>query len=241
MIFVIMQQNSYLICQPKFWGFDISLGFFRKMNVLFVWVPKAAGSSIYRALKNSRYKCQRLLNKEKDGVIQFPYTDFDNRGAVTFGHTSIDALLENDIMHKDFFESAFKFCFVRNPWDRLVSLFFYRELHKKYESFQQFCLALKDHEIEPIGLYNSKLNSQFNDQVSWIIGQNGRLLVDFIGRYERIEEDFRKICRIIGIRKRFPHRNSTKHANYREYYDAATIEIVRQRYRRDIEFFGYDF
>ena len=215
--------------------------FSRKMDVLFVWIPKAAGSSIYRALKNSRYKCRRLLNKEKDGIIHFPYTDFDNKGAVTFAHTSIDALFDKDIIHKDFFENAFKFCFVRNPWDRLVSLFFYREFHKKYDSFQQFCLDFKDKEIEPIGLYNSRLNSQFNDQLSWIIGKNGRLLVDFIGRYERLEDDFRKICRIISIRKSLPHRNATRHAHYREYYNAESIEIVRKRYSRDIEYFGYDF
>lgn len=215
--------------------------FQKNRDVLFVWIPKAAGSSIYKALNDSRYKCRRLLNREKNGAIESPYTDFDNKGIVTFGHTSIDALIDNAIMNKDFFESAFKFCFVRNPWERLVSLFFYRGLNEKYESFHQFCMTFKDQVIEPIGLYNSKLNSQYNDQISWIIGKNGRLLVDFIGRYERLEEDFEKICSILGIRKKLPRRNVTKHLNYKEYYDSLTIEIVRGRYRRDIEFLGYDF
>ncbi len=215
--------------------------FQKNRDVLFIWIPKAAGSSIYKALNDSRYKCRRLLNREKNGAIESPYTDFDNKGIVTFGHTSIDALIDNAIMEKDFFESAFKFCFVRNPWDRLVSLFFYRGLNEKYESFRQFCMTFKDQVIEPIGLYNSKLNSQYNDQISWIIGKNGRLLVDFIGRYERLEEDFEKICSILGIRGKLPHKNVTKHLNYKEYYDSLTIEIVKEKYRRDIEFLGYDF
>ena len=215
--------------------------FQKNRDVLFVWIPKAAGSSIYKALNESRYKCRRLLNKEKNGSIESPYTAFENKGVVTFGHASIDALIDNAIMKKDFFENAFKFCFVRNPWDRLVSLFFYRGLHEKYESFRQFCMTFKDEGIEPIGLYNSKLNSQFNDQINWIIGRNGKLLVDFIGRYERVEEDFEKICSILGIRKKLPHKNVTRHLNYKEYYDPLTIEIVREKYRRDIEFLGYDF
>ena len=215
--------------------------FQKKINVLFIWVPKAAGSSIYRALKESRYRCKRLLNRSKGGVIEFPYTDFDNKGAVTFSHASIEALIEHGVVKTDFFESAFKFCFVRNPWDRLVSLFFYRGLDKKYESFKQFCLDFKDQKIEPVGLFNSKLNSQFNDQASWIVGGNGRLLVDFIGRYERLSDDFSKVCKILGIRKKLPHRNKTDHDHYRKYYDPETLDIVKRKYKRDIDLFGYDF
>jgi len=215
--------------------------FRRERNVLFVWLPKTAGSSIYHALRKTRYKCRKLINTEKKGIIESPYTDFDNKGAVTFSHTSIDALIKNDIVHKEFLENAFKFCFVRNPWDRLVSLFFYRSLNKQYKDFREFCLDFKDQEIEPIGLYNARLNSQFNEQVSWITDEKGRLLVDFIGRFERLEEDFSRISRVLGVKARLPHRNRSDHSNYRKYYDEETIGIVRQRYKRDIEFFGYDF
>jgi chondroitin 4-sulfotransferase 11 len=215
--------------------------FRRERNVLFVWLPKTAGSSIYHALRKTRYKCRKLINTEKNGIIESPYTDFDNKGAVTFSHTSIDALIKNNIVHKEFIENAFKFCFVRNPWDRLVSLFFYRSLNKQYKDFKEFCLDFKDWEIEPIGLYNSRLNSQFNDQVSWLIDGKGRLLVDFIGRFERLEEDFSKICRILRVRNTLPHRNRSNHSGYRDYYDETTIEIVRNKCIRDIEFFGYDF
>jgi hypothetical protein len=215
--------------------------FRKEKNVLFIWLPKTAGSSIYHALRKTRYKCRKLLNAEKNGVIELPYSDFTNKGAVTFSHTSIAALIRHGIMQQDFFESSFKFCFVRNPWDRLVSLFFYRQLDQEYENFRKFCLDFKDQEVEPIGLFNARLNSQFNDQVSWIINENGRLMVDLIGRFERLEEDFSKICRVLGVRNRLPHRNRSNHTNYREYYDKETIAIVRQRYKRDIEFFGYDF
>jgi len=83
--------------------------FRKKINVLFIWVPKAAGSSIYRVLKESRYRCKRLLNRNKGGVIEFPYTDFDNKGAVTFSHASIEALMEHGIVKTDFFENALPF------------------------------------------------------------------------------------------------------------------------------------
>jgi hypothetical protein len=215
--------------------------FHKEKNVLFIWLPKTAGSSIYHALRKTRYHCKKLINREKNGVIESPYTDFDNTGAVTFSHTSIEALIQNGIVNKEFFENSFKFCFVRNPWDRLVSLFFYRKLNKEYKDFQEFCLDFQDRKIEPIGLYNSRLNSQFNDQISWLMDGRGRLLVDFIGRFERLEEDFSKICRILRVRNSLPHRNRSNHSGYRKYYNKTSAEIIRKKYIRDVEFFGYDF
>jgi hypothetical protein len=213
----------------------------KQADVLFIWIPKVAGSSIYRSLRESRCGCRRFLNREKQGKVEGPYTDFDNRGAVTFGHASVDVLLEHGIVSADYFERAFKFCFVRNPWDRLVSLFHYRRLDEKYGDFERFCLEFQDQDVEPVGLFNSEHNSQFNDQASWIVGRDGRWLVDFVGRYERLSEDFERICRILGIRTRLPHRNRADRSHYREYYTPRTVEIVRRKYARDIELFGYDF
>jgi hypothetical protein len=215
--------------------------FCKEKNVLFVWLPKTAGSSIYHALRKSRYHCKKLINTEKNGVIESPYTDFKNMGTVTFSHTSIEALIQAGIINMEFLENSFKFCFVRNPWSRLVSLFFYRELQKRYQNFREFCLDLQHWEIEPIGLYNVRLNSQFNDQLSWLIDGKGRLLVDFIGRFERLEEDFSRICRILGVKNSLPLRNQSNHSGYKEYYDEITIEIVRKKYIRDVKFFGYHF
>ena len=66
-------------------------------------------------------------------------------------------------------------------------------------------------------------------------------MVDFIGRFESLIDDFQKLCHLLGITCKLPHAGKTKHNNYKEYYDKESREIVGEFYKKDIEIFGYKF
>ena len=139
----------------------------------------------------------------------------------------------------------FKFTFVRNPWDKMVSQYFYIQKNKKGKynlTFREFILAFQScPESEYI---NEKgIDVRYNPiQLPWILDDNGNCLVNYIGRFENFQQDFNIVCDKIGIpRQKLPHENKSKHNHYTEYYDDETKQIVAEKYAKDIKHFGYKF
>lgn len=233
--------RSELIRRMRLW---LPPGLFRRVtgrqrDVLFIWVPKCAGMSIHSLL--SRYD-----PIPEDRWLKPLKKRFRNRGYATFSHVDVLQLVERGVVRRRYFENAFKFGFVRNPYDRLVSLFFYLKKIRLEEvpealSFDEFCRMVARGEYPPVGLYNHKGISQCNPMTGWLIGPDGRLIVDFLGRFENLEEDLRTVCRTIGIPDEIPHENRTQHRHYREYYTPETRAIVEKVYRGDLDRFGYAF
>jgi len=130
----------------------------------------------------------------------------------------------------------FKFAFVRNPWDRLVS----RHAH---------LLQSQDHPrhrlVKKLGSFENylawEIARQKMHQHAYIYNARGDCLVDFVGYYERLQEDFARVCERLEIRADLPRVNTSVHRDYRLYYTPATRELVAKHFRRDIELFGYEF
>jgi len=122
----------------------------------------------------------------------------------------------------------FVFTFIRNPWDRAISRIMYR--NKRLN--------------RPMGISLELLREEccINRPLCEDLFFNETCAVNFIGRFENLQQDFNIVCDKIGIlRKQLPHENKTKHKHYTEYYDDETRQIVAEKYARDIEYFGYKF
>lgn len=145
----------------------------------------------------------------------------------------------------------FSFAFVRNPWDRFVSLYHYFATmtpeHRWYgpnaqivayvrrcRSFADFCRRFH--------AWPLRNDFHFWPQCSWIAGADGRLLVDFVGRFERLQRDFARVCLRLGLGVReLPQLNGSRHRPYRDCYDDETRAMVAALSRRDVAAFGYTF
>jgi hypothetical protein len=132
----------------------------------------------------------------------------------------------------------FKFGFVRNPWDRVVSLYERTEaIQLRNEmTFEQFVDWIQ---------YSSATcvhSSPHRYQLDWFVDANGNLLADFIGKFERLDEDWALVAQKLGLEEKLPHQRANPRArHYTEYHTPRTRDIVAAKFKVDIERFGYDF
>ncbi|MDV5982859.1 sulfotransferase family 2 domain-containing protein [Campylobacter coli] len=194
--------------------------FHDKYKCIFIHVPKVAGSSIERVI----YQTDKWLVGH---VKASDYTKFD----------------------KDKFDSYFSFGFVRNPYDRVVSAYHYLKndspdpcdikwgrLHINNLTFEEFILSLQDEEFKEEILSKN----HFSFQYKYLCDKNMNILVNFIGKFEKLDNDFKKILNILRRKDSLVHINKSKHLNYRDYYNSQTYKIIREIYRDDFEIFDYD-
>jgi len=217
-------------------------------NNLFIAIPRTASTAIRKAMN---IKCYTNALHKRHKIKNF----LDNNKFVSFTHVNILDLIKHRIISKDKFYDCFKFAFVRNPWDRLVSLYFYfkklitknnknKEDKKRsiwaQKDFTLFCSDLLIEKIDPIGFFNVKGISQCRPQHEWIFRKN-KLFPEFIGKYENIEQDFNRLCKMLKIENKLEKVNTTNHENYKSYYTNETKKIVTKIYEKDIELFKYQF
>ena len=138
---------------------------------------------------------------------------------------------------------AFRFSFVRNPWDKVVSHFHYRTKTNQtmmgdgHISFREWVLRAYG-ERDPLYYDQPKM---FMPQVDWLRDASGAIIVDYIGRYERLNSDFAAVCKRIGVDRSLPRLKSSSHAGYRDYYDEQSRACIARHFCEDIDGFDYVF
>jgi chondroitin 4-sulfotransferase 11 len=140
-------------------------------------------------------------------------------------------------------EAKFRFSIVRNPWDKVVSHYLYRVKTNQtglggsavgFQTWVRRAYGERDTEF-----YDNP--RMFQPQIDWITDHDGTVLVNFVGRFENLTEDFGRICSQIGIVAELPHLKKTDRRRYDAYYDDSTRQIVSDWFKEDIELFGYEF
>jgi len=146
------------------------------------------------------------------------------------------------------FETYFKFTFIRNPWDRLVSAY---EFLRIGVSPDEYDWAMSE-KLQSLGDFRSFVywvrdtnageGMHLLPQHHYVRTRDGEMGMDFIGHFETLDRDFTEVADRLGIAAALPHLNAApSRRSYRQYFDSETADIVGEVYRRDIELFGYDF
>jgi hypothetical protein len=140
------------------------------------------------------------------------------------------------------------FSFVRNPWDLVVSSYeFFHVRQGGGLAFRDYVLAGAAPEARTADPSSGWTHSGWwrqlgKSQLDWITDGRDAVVVDFIGRFERLQDDFAALCSRIGVPcPPLPHEGRSVRMRYTDYYDDETYAFVERRFRRDIDYFGYEF
>jgi hypothetical protein len=82
---------------------------------------------------------------------------------------------------------------------------------------------------------------KISSQADMLCDEQDNLIVDFVGRFESLSEDFQRICDRLRISVVLPHTNKSNYGYYRSYYNSRMCELVADACRKDIDLFGYTF
>ena len=204
----------------------------KKFKCIFVEVPKTGSTSIRNIIGKAKNPHQNILQIKKDLNGREELMSLKQKVFLKTG------LIKSDRIYDNIFKNFFKFGFVRNPWDRTVSLYLRNEGIQMKESmtFDEFVNWIQyssDTCIHPLKMKN---------QLDWFTDSHGNLLVDYVGRFETLDEEWAYIADKIGCTKNLPYKNvnfGRKHYTY--YYNYQTKEIIKKKFQVDIEYFNYEF
>ena len=197
---------------PRLYEFNIlrSICVHPQSKVIYFKPGKAAGTSIFRKVLQPMGGWIII----KDNPVEF--------------NSWLQSISDNEL------ESYFKFIFVRNPFDRLVSA--WNDIGRPlYPDFKNFVYdGIFDENGNP-----KKLHYQLQSSLVETLGGYS-LDLSFVGKVENIQDDWKKLSEMIGISyQELGYHSKSNHEYYTTYYDDEIKSIITQLYKRDFEFFNY--
>ena len=220
-----------------------------ELRCLFVHIPKCAGTSIEVALGHIGDNVGRGAQDHRSIRAMAPFpglsalNSLDN--ILEFGKRFVPSSPYDSSNYRnkftvspEQFDDYFKFTIVRNPWDRVFS--WYRnvirdEIHLVNYGISSNCTFADFLKIS-VGKGALRQNSH------WLQGFDGKIDLDFIGRFENLPDTFEEIRQRLSLSDlEFPYENMRNTVCYKNFYDNDSFEIVNDAFRQEILMFGYQF
>jgi len=193
----------------------------RNKKIIFIHIPRTGGTSVEKVLMGKIPNYKNFCEEFCWGVSGCEMTQ----------HWPLYKILEFCQADKN---DYFKFSFVRNPFDRLVSVFcylksFYEKRHSSFDGWLRFVCDKAESS-------NYRYDSHEAPQSTFFQRDD----LDFLGRFENFEKDFSAVLEKLEISAKIPHINqSHRNKNYMDYFNKEARKMVENAYRTDFELFEY--
>lgn len=223
----------------------------QNLKTIFIHIPKTGGTSIENTLiEDAELRNWRIADQTTwYGNIESPEGTYSTKYCYELDHSTLRFMKNNCVFYN---QKYFKFAFVRNPYHRLVSEYHHckygysRFIKKKeFNTFKDFVLILQKrfNFVLENEQKNHWLVSHYLPQYKFTHNYKHKLLVDFVGKLENINNDWNYVCERIGINRelaKISKYSTDFNYNYEDYYDDELKEIVYQLYEKDFIYFDYE-
>jgi hypothetical protein len=216
-----------------------------RYGFLFIHVAKTGGTSIRAALSRVRWvEPSHWATWLSHGLSRL---NGHRLGTKIPRHAPV--IVAREMLPPHTFAGLFKFAFIRNPWDRLVSAYGHYQRERQdvltrhhiasFGNFVDFVLTTPPERAPRAALMRAIQRPQLES----LVGLRGELLVDFIGRYESLADDFHDVAVRLSLPvTQLPHkRRGSCGRDYRASYTGTLAERVGEHYADDLAAFQYQF
>jgi hypothetical protein len=212
------------------------------LKAIFIHVHKTGGTYIsymlhkYYGFKN--YYLRRpdhdkfCLNKSKSTK----YINYENRvhGVLVYYKTS-PYLNKKMGMTPEKWDTYYKFCFIRNPYDKIISAWNHVNRYKiPFANYLNIAKICNDVEYMHV----------FLPQTRSIINEKGKIDINYIGKFENLEEDFQTILKNIGVKEVIhdvkKEMNKRDHMEFYKYYNQDVLNKVNILLQEDFKNLDYE-
>jgi hypothetical protein len=205
----------------------------------------------------SSWDIEQIVEKAEyispEGIIGFSGTTLN--GQIWYNHLPASLLL--NMLGPEIWNSYFKFCCIRNPFDKAISMFHwyvklceikkakevFKEHNPKYVSLKHNMKDIKE-EFKKWAFQGGLLGLQ-RDSKYYLI--NGKISLDYLIRFENLEEGIKHVCDVLDVEfnsSELPRLKSgvrPKDIPYNDYYDQETIDAVSKIFSFELETFNYSY
>ncbi len=215
----------------------MSLVVSKRHKYIFFHLPKNAGVSVSRMLIDEEKLLQ--IRRIVSFIFRKTFKTKDNfyfsikRKKFIFFRSHIPCYQFQEIIEDKIFYNYTKFAVVRNPWDRMVSRFFYsKKISNKFKNFN----------FEEFVHHDLINNMNMINQYKYCTDKNNNFCLDEIIKFENLNNDFNKLSsKFFNKKDMLNHFNKSDHKQYREYYSDKLKDKIYKSCKKDIDFFDYEF
>lgn len=201
----------------------------RENRYIFIAVPKTGTTSIQQLLLENDPTARRY--GLKIGSKKYSFEEHDT------------ALKIKTILGEEYAEYR-TFGFIRNPYSRIVSSYFFYKNGRPITSGNQepwtarFKIAYS--RVIPFKFW--AVSYPYKSNIEHFVDENKKLIVDFVGTFENLQKDLSRIFRLIDLdipMDQLKHTNKSDHSSYKKYFDSKIfVEAVKKRIHADLDFYN---